>query len=160
MVAVETLPKQVQCLASRLLFASRAATAFRARPVRCSGVMVSRERSPPDLTALRALFSKIFRLRRGRSIAPFGGFQRPIDREVNSFLHRRSLRGQNHPSTHPRGPLKSPTMLGGLGVEETAEVLKVSSITVMRDWSTAKAWLYRELAHGINNGFRTVETGR
>jgi RNA polymerase sigma-70 factor, ECF subfamily len=35
---------------------------------------------------------------------------------------------------------------GGLSVEETAEVLKVSTVTVMRDWSTAKAWLYRELA--------------
>jgi RNA polymerase sigma-70 factor (ECF subfamily) len=35
---------------------------------------------------------------------------------------------------------------GGLSVEETAEVLKVSSITVMRDWTAAKAWLYRELA--------------
>jgi RNA polymerase sigma factor (TIGR02999 family) len=34
---------------------------------------------------------------------------------------------------------------GGLSVEETAEVLKVSPVTVMRDWSTAKAWLYREL---------------
>ncbi|MGD0301519.1 MAG: sigma-70 family RNA polymerase sigma factor [Bryobacteraceae bacterium] len=34
---------------------------------------------------------------------------------------------------------------GGLSVEETAEVLKVSPITVMRDWNTAKAWLYREL---------------
>ena len=34
---------------------------------------------------------------------------------------------------------------GGLSVEETAEVLKVSTVTVMRDWSTAKAWLYREL---------------
>jgi RNA polymerase sigma-70 factor (ECF subfamily) len=34
---------------------------------------------------------------------------------------------------------------GGLNVEETAEVLKVSAVTVMRDWSTAKAWLYREL---------------
>jgi RNA polymerase sigma-70 factor (ECF subfamily) len=34
---------------------------------------------------------------------------------------------------------------GGLTVEETAEVLKVSPVTVMRDWSTAKAWLYREL---------------
>jgi len=33
----------------------------------------------------------------------------------------------------------------GLSVEETAEVLKVSAVTVMRDWSTAKAWLYREL---------------
>ena len=35
---------------------------------------------------------------------------------------------------------------GGLSVEETAEVLKISSVTVMRDWSTAKAWLYRELS--------------
>ncbi len=34
---------------------------------------------------------------------------------------------------------------GGLSVEEIAEVLKVSPITVMRDWSTARAWLYREL---------------
>ncbi len=35
---------------------------------------------------------------------------------------------------------------GGLSVEETAEVLNISPITVMRDWSTARAWLYRELS--------------
>ena len=35
---------------------------------------------------------------------------------------------------------------GGLSVEETAEVLKVSSGTVERDWSLARAWLHRELA--------------
>jgi RNA polymerase sigma factor (TIGR02999 family) len=34
---------------------------------------------------------------------------------------------------------------GGMSVEETAEVLKVSPATVMRDWSIAKAWLAREL---------------
>jgi RNA polymerase sigma factor (TIGR02999 family) len=34
---------------------------------------------------------------------------------------------------------------GGLSVEETAEVLKVSPVTVMREWNKAKAWLYREL---------------
>jgi RNA polymerase sigma-70 factor (ECF subfamily) len=34
---------------------------------------------------------------------------------------------------------------GGLSVEETAEVLKVSAMTVMRDWSTARTWLYGEL---------------
>jgi RNA polymerase sigma factor (TIGR02999 family) len=34
---------------------------------------------------------------------------------------------------------------GGLSVEETAEVLKVSAETVMRDWKTAKAWLLREM---------------
>ena len=41
---------------------------------------------------------------------------------------------------------------GGLSVGETAEVLKVSPVTVMRDWSTAKAWLYRELSGGTSNG--------
>lgn len=35
---------------------------------------------------------------------------------------------------------------GGLGVEETAEVMKVAPITVMREWNKAKAWLYRELS--------------
>jgi len=34
---------------------------------------------------------------------------------------------------------------GGLTVEETAEVLQVSSQTVMRDWRLARAWLAREL---------------
>ena len=31
---------------------------------------------------------------------------------------------------------------GGLSVEETAAALKLSAVTVMRDWSMAKAWLY------------------
>jgi RNA polymerase sigma factor (TIGR02999 family) len=35
---------------------------------------------------------------------------------------------------------------GGLSVEETAEVLKVSPNTVLREWRTAKAWLHRELS--------------
>jgi len=34
---------------------------------------------------------------------------------------------------------------GGLSLEETSEVLKVSPETVMRDWKFAKAWLAREL---------------
>lgn len=35
---------------------------------------------------------------------------------------------------------------GGMTVEESAEVLGVSPATVKRDWSVARAWLYRELA--------------
>jgi RNA polymerase sigma factor (TIGR02999 family) len=35
---------------------------------------------------------------------------------------------------------------GGLSVEETAEVMKVAPITVMREWRAAKAWLYREIS--------------
>ncbi len=37
---------------------------------------------------------------------------------------------------------------GGLSVEETAEVLKVSGITVIRDWNMARLWLLKELQRG------------
>lgn len=37
---------------------------------------------------------------------------------------------------------------GGLSVEEAAEVLGVSVVTVRREWLKAKAWLYRELRPG------------
>lgn len=37
---------------------------------------------------------------------------------------------------------------GGLTVEEAAEVLHLSPATIKREWSTAKAWLYHELAKG------------
>jgi RNA polymerase sigma factor (TIGR02999 family) len=35
---------------------------------------------------------------------------------------------------------------GGLSNEEIAEVLQISTITVIREWTKAKAWLYRELS--------------
>jgi RNA polymerase sigma-70 factor, ECF subfamily len=41
---------------------------------------------------------------------------------------------------------------GGLSVEETAEVLRISSVTVKRDWRSARAWLYRELTGGAAHG--------
>ncbi|HKS08720.1 MAG TPA: sigma-70 family RNA polymerase sigma factor [Pyrinomonadaceae bacterium] len=34
---------------------------------------------------------------------------------------------------------------GGLSLEETAEALDISLMTVRRDWRAAKAWLYRRL---------------
>jgi RNA polymerase sigma factor (TIGR02999 family) len=34
---------------------------------------------------------------------------------------------------------------GGLSVEETAEALQISGVTVMREWNMAKAWLYNSL---------------
>ena len=37
---------------------------------------------------------------------------------------------------------------GGLSVEETAEVLKVSPTTVMREWRLAKVWCLREISRG------------
>jgi DNA-directed RNA polymerase specialized sigma24 family protein len=35
---------------------------------------------------------------------------------------------------------------GGLSVEETSEVLKVSPDTVKRDWKLARVWLVREMS--------------
>jgi RNA polymerase sigma factor (TIGR02999 family) len=37
---------------------------------------------------------------------------------------------------------------GGLSAEETAEVLRISSKTVLREWEHAKIWLARELRQG------------
>jgi RNA polymerase sigma-70 factor (ECF subfamily) len=48
---------------------------------------------------------------------------------------------------------------GGLSVEETAEVMKISTITVTRDWNSARAWLHRELAR-TPHGPSALETGR
>jgi len=42
---------------------------------------------------------------------------------------------------------------GGLNFEQMAEVLKVSSITAQRDWSTARAWLHREMSRGRSGGW-------
>ena len=49
---------------------------------------------------------------------------------------------------------------GGLSIEETATVLKVSPVTVRRDWSSAKIWLYRELTAGTDDGLGSLETAR
>ncbi len=38
---------------------------------------------------------------------------------------------------------------GGLTIEETAQVLGVSVVTVKRDWATARAWLYREVRESL-----------
>jgi RNA polymerase sigma factor (TIGR02999 family) len=40
---------------------------------------------------------------------------------------------------------------GGLTTEETAEVLKVSPDTVLRDWKLARSWLRRELSKEKSN---------
>jgi DNA-directed RNA polymerase specialized sigma24 family protein len=49
---------------------------------------------------------------------------------------------------------------GGLSVDETAEVLQVSSATVRRDWSAARIWLYRELSGHTRDGLGSMEAAR
>ena len=53
--------------------------------------------------------------------------------------------------------------LGGLTIEETAEVLDSSAATVKRDWLRARAWLFRELRHmpsPVGGGTRAPLAGR
>jgi RNA polymerase sigma factor (TIGR02999 family) len=47
-----------------------------------------------------------------------------------------------------KGQVVELRFFGGLSVEETAEALRVSTGTVMRDWRLAKVWLLRELSGG------------
>ena len=44
-----------------------------------------------------------------------------------------------------QGQIVELRFFGGLSIEETASVLKVSSGTVMRDWTFARAWLRNEM---------------
>jgi RNA polymerase sigma factor (TIGR02999 family) len=48
---------------------------------------------------------------------------------------------------------------GDLGVEEAAEALGISAATVKRDWSTARAWLLRELRHSRLQAVCITRTG-
>jgi RNA polymerase sigma factor (TIGR02999 family) len=45
---------------------------------------------------------------------------------------------------------------GGLSEEEVATVLKISTRTVRRDWSLARAWLYRELTKMATSGEQSI----
>ncbi len=52
---------------------------------------------------------------------------------------------------HPRGAeVVTHRFFTGLSLEESAEVLGVSSKTVQRDWLVARAWLRKEVAHDLS----------
>jgi RNA polymerase sigma factor (TIGR02999 family) len=55
-----------------------------------------------------------------------------------------------------KGKVVELRFFGGLSVEETAEALKVSCETVMRDWKFAKSWLRRELGKEKPGAIRTL----
>lgn len=44
-----------------------------------------------------------------------------------------------------RGKIVELRFFGGLSIDETAEVLSISSATVERSWASARAWLYRQM---------------
>ncbi len=47
-----------------------------------------------------------------------------------------------------KGKIVELRFFGGLSIEETAEVLKISPTTVEREWRSAKAWLHRAISEG------------
>ncbi|MEO7134206.1 MAG: sigma-70 family RNA polymerase sigma factor [Vicinamibacterales bacterium] len=59
-----------------------------------------------------------------------------------------------------KGRVVEMRFFGGLTVDEIAAVLAVSPVTVRRDWSSAKIWLYRELSGETDDGLGSVETAR
>lgn len=50
-----------------------------------------------------------------------------------------------------KGKVVELRFFGGLSVEETAEALDISAVTVMREWGMAKAWLFNSLNNSLNN---------
>jgi hypothetical protein len=64
----------------------------------------------------------------------------------SAFRHSECLTRRSR--SWPLGRLKFVELryFGGLSEEETAEVLKISTRTVRRDWDLAKSWLTRELS--------------
>ena len=47
-----------------------------------------------------------------------------------------------------KGRIVELRFFGGLSIEETAEILKISPTTVQREWRSAKAWLYKAISKG------------
>ena len=64
---------------------------------------------------------------------------------IDEALHRLT------PVDERKGQVVELRFFGGLSVKETAEVLKVSPETVMREWKLAKAWLLCELGGQKHN---------
>ena len=54
-----------------------------------------------------------------------------------------------------QGQIVELRFFGGLSVEEIAEVMRISTPTVKREWQSAKAWLHRELTRGAASCPRT-----
>jgi DNA-directed RNA polymerase specialized sigma subunit len=86
---------------------------------------------------------------------------------VYNELHRmarRCMSGENPGHTLQATAMVDPgksqivelRFFGGLNVEETAEVARVSPQTVNRDWKLAKSWLRRELSREQPHGNRAL----
>jgi RNA polymerase sigma factor (TIGR02999 family) len=81
----------------------------------------------------------------GQRAAPLSDVELPADVLADELLAVDEALGRLA-TTYPRqAQVVECRFFGGLSVEESAEVLGVSTRTVKRDWELAQAWLFREL---------------
>jgi len=93
---------------------------------------------------------------RARSSAKRGGFARTVvldeARDVADIVNRPDLVALDAALTKlaavdpRRSQVVELRFFGGLDVDETAAVMNISRSTVVRDWTVAKTWLFRELS--------------
>ena len=72
--------------------------------------------------------------------------QVPVEKRAASFLALDEALEKLAQIDQRKARIVEMRFFGGLSDEEIAEVLGVSSRTVLRDWKTARLWLYRELS--------------
>lgn len=72
--------------------------------------------------------------------------QVPIEERAASFIAMDEALSRLAEMDQRKSRIVEMRFFGGLSDEEIAEVLGVSSRTVLRDWKTARLWLYRELS--------------
>jgi RNA polymerase sigma factor (TIGR02999 family) len=71
----------------------------------------------------------------------------PAERDIDLLALDEALTSLSRVDAR-KGRIVELRFFGGLSVEETAEVLKVSPDTVTRDWRLARAWLLKEMSDG------------
>lgn len=107
--------------------------------------------------AVRAMRRLLVDHARARDTVKRGGGRAPLPlRDVHRLAHGAELDAvelhdalERMRDLDPRQTeIAEMRLLGGLSAEETAQLLGVSSRTVERDWTMARAWLRRELGHG------------
>jgi RNA polymerase sigma factor (TIGR02999 family) len=69
----------------------------------------------------------------------------PVEEEVDLMALNEALKNLESQDP-PQGQIVELRFFSGLTIEEIAEVMRISPATVKREWSTARAWLRRELS--------------
>lgn len=88
----------------------------------------------------------------GKQTIPLEEAETAVRKEAEEVLALHQALGRLNELDSRKSRVVELRYFGGLSIEETAEALGVSGITVTRDWQAARAWLARELASGGSGG--------